>query len=491
MLNGSAYISASNGISSTGFLQFNAGGNILLNAQNATGISLAGAPVTVSNQNFTVTAGTTTFTALNTAGIVTNTSGGLLGTSTGTWFIKMSGGVLSYDNTIYAPIASPTFVGTVTTGALVSTSATFSDNEAIKIVNSGGYLSFYNSANTFRTGYIQGNYNGNILFNAENATSFLFSGATVNVSNQLFTVTGGKVLVGSGTDFGTGVLQVTGATSLVGNTSVTGSLSATSNITSSTLSVINTGSLSAAGDNGQYATVSGANKTLSYGANSGQLWVVANDATPTADYGGSIGLGATYLNGAGGIAINAAIKSGRDDGTSGNVGGYLAFSTRGSGANITERARISSVGNMLIGQTADNANGKLQVTGNGYFTGNLTSTQLIDVSNTSYQVTPSGVSHMNIINIEGGVRGTVAALSSNAVLTYQNNNITGGTSYSLPDATTNSGAEITVYNSTSGSITITTVSSQLIGNYTTATTFSILSEGSNTFVSNGTKYLLK
>lgn len=351
-------------------------------------------------------------------------------------------------------------------------------------------LEYWNSSNNTRTGTFSANASGLISLSAENATGINFSGAPVTVLNQNLRISGGKAIVGNTIDAGTGALQVTGDASISGNLNVAG----IGNFPQ--LNVINTGAFTAGGDAGQYALVAGANKNLSYGNNSGQMFIIANDPTVSANYGGSLGLGATYLTGTSNIAIQAAIKSGRDDGISGNVGGYLAFYTRGSGANIIEKARISSSGNFLIGQNADYSNGKLQVTGNGFFTSSLTASQFVDINNTDFQVTPSASSSLNNVTIAsltttGLVKYQVSTLSSNAALTSANNNITGGTSYSLPDATTNTGAEVSVINSTSGSITITTVSSQVIGNYTTNSTYTILSEGANTFVSNGTKWLLK
>lgn len=116
-------------------------------------------------------------------------------------------------------------------------------------------------------------------------------------------------------------------------------------------------------------------------------------------------------------------------------------------------------GKTLIGSNTDANTGQLQVTGNA--------------------------------SVTGVIKYSLAILSANANITASNTNITGGSTYTLPDATTNTGVEYTVINSTSGSITINTTSAQLIGNFTTATTFSISSNASNTFLSNGGKWLLK
>jgi len=56
-----AYVGFHNGAGTTrtGYLQFNAGGDVLLNGENSSAITIAGAPVKVLNQNFSVAVGST------------------------------------------------------------------------------------------------------------------------------------------------------------------------------------------------------------------------------------------------------------------------------------------------------------------------------------------------------------------------------------------------------------------------------------------------
>jgi hypothetical protein len=66
----------------------------------------------------------------------------------------------------------------------------------------------------------------------------------------------------------------------------------------------------------------------------------------------------------------ASIRGGKENTTSGNFGGMLAFYTRPNGGSDTERARITSGGNLLVGTTTDigGANARLVVdhTGSDY-----------------------------------------------------------------------------------------------------------------------------
>jgi hypothetical protein len=52
------------------------------------------------------------------------------------------------------------------------------------------------------------------------------------------------------------------------------------------------------------------------------------------------------------ITDMASIRGGKENTTSGNYGGMLAFYTRPNGGSDTERARIDSSGNLLVGKTA-------------------------------------------------------------------------------------------------------------------------------------------
>jgi hypothetical protein len=100
-------------------------------------------------------------------------------------------------------------------------------------------------------------------------------------------------------------------------------------------------------------------------ANASQTSTLANvhittTDTQAADVGGSLGLGGQV----GGDETPFGLISGRkENGTSGNYAGYLAFATQNSGAAIAERARIDSSGNFMIGATS--SGNKLLVAGTG------------------------------------------------------------------------------------------------------------------------------
>jgi hypothetical protein len=107
------------------------------------------------------------------------------------------------------------------------------------------------------------------------------------------------------------------------------------------------------GDQASNATIEGANVAI--GASfTGQLAVLTNSAI-AADSGGSIAFGSKYSGNA--FAYYAAIKTGKDDSTSGNFGGYLQFATRANGGNVTERMRITSDGYLRLAGTGIQFNG--------------------------------------------------------------------------------------------------------------------------------------
>ncbi len=64
----------------------------------------------------------------------------------------------------------------------------------------------------------------------------------------------------------------------------------------------------------------------------------------------------------------ASIFGGKENATDANLAGYLSFATRPAGGNPTERARITSAGELLIGTTTDAGAYALQVAGSIYNT---------------------------------------------------------------------------------------------------------------------------
>jgi len=92
--------------------------------------------------------------------------------------------------------------------------------------------------------------------------------------------------------------------------------------------------------------------------------------TQAIDVGGSLGLGGQV----GGDETPFGLISGRkENGTSGNYAGYLAFATQASSAAITERARIDSSGNVGIGTTSITAVGSQTVLAVGNSSGGTVS----------------------------------------------------------------------------------------------------------------------
>ncbi len=64
----------------------------------------------------------------------------------------------------------------------------------------------------------------------------------------------------------------------------------------------------------------------------------------------------------------ASIFGGKENATDANLAGYLSFATRPAGGNPTERARITSAGELLIGSSVDAGAYALQVAGSIYNT---------------------------------------------------------------------------------------------------------------------------
>jgi hypothetical protein len=91
---------------------------------------------------------------------------------------------------------------------------------------------------------------------------------------------------------------------------------------------------------------------------SGQIFAGSSDAF-AADKGGQIMMGAYYTSTL--ITALGGFAAKKENATSGNFAGYLQFLTSTNGSGNTEKARIDSSGNLLVGQTALNGAGKVEI----------------------------------------------------------------------------------------------------------------------------------
>ena len=106
---------------------------------------------------------------------------------------------------------------------------------------------------------------------------------------------------------------------------------------------------SALGVTGLQAYVSGVNSAL---GQNGNVSIVTTTAQ-AANIGGSIGLGGKYHSN-GTSALFAHIAGRKENGTDNNSAGYLQLATQTHGGVPTEKARISSTGDFMVGITSNN-----------------------------------------------------------------------------------------------------------------------------------------
>ena len=124
----------------------------------------------------------------------------------------------------------------------------------------------------------------------------------------------------------------------------------------------------AGGTTGQTAQIVGASSGIGGGGN----FRVLSNTTQAVDVGGVLTLGGYYTTTTASVDF-ASILGAKENSTGGNTAGYLAFGTRPNAGNMTERMRIDSSGNLLVGnstasQTMDGlfVRGKVTPTGNQY-----------------------------------------------------------------------------------------------------------------------------
>ena len=121
--------------------------------------------------------------------------------------------------------------------------------------------------------------------------------------------------------------------------------------------------ITSAGDVAINDTTANTYAKLQVTATSGATLALANPSAAAASVGSSI-----WFYGTTGYNTQGVISTGYD-GTS-NVYAYMAFHTRGG--STTERMRITSGGDVLIGSATDQGTWKLQVTGNAFIRGSDT-----------------------------------------------------------------------------------------------------------------------
>jgi len=101
------------------------------------------------------------------------------------------------------------------------------------------------------------------------------------------------------------------------------------------------------------------------GSNITNVGIYSTSAQDTG-VGGTIGFGGLFTGSD--YAPFGSIRGGKENNTSGNYAGYLAFQTIQNGGSLVERGRFASGGNFLIGTSTD-AGYKLDVNGTGRFSG--------------------------------------------------------------------------------------------------------------------------
>ena len=191
-------------------------------------------------------------------------------------------------------------------------------------INSRGYLA--NGAVDTRCGTVRNSFDGNTDFSTFWTA---FRGANGSSYKSIF-----------GLSAGSGDVDVMTLVS-------TGNVGIGTTIPQNKLHVVN-GSENTTGDSLTVATLQVTGPNVATTTSNATFIVATNDALGI-DIGGSIGFAARYSSTS---QFTAAQISGRkEDATSGNFGGYLAFCTRAHGTQLSEKVRITGAGNVGIGTT--------------------------------------------------------------------------------------------------------------------------------------------
>ena len=124
-------------------------------------------------------------------------------------------------------VTGTTTVSAVSATGVISTSAT----EALRINNDNAYISFFNTAGSTRTAYIQGASAGSFTFAAENGAAILLN---TNSSTRMYINNSGNIGIGKTTP--NSVLDVNGNTIVTGSLATTGAATFAGAVTAPSLS---------------------------------------------------------------------------------------------------------------------------------------------------------------------------------------------------------------------------------------------------------------
>jgi hypothetical protein len=114
-------------------------------------------------------------------------------------------------------------------------------------------------------------------------------------------------------------------------------------------------------NNPSQLSVTGPNKSLTGG---GATVFINSNSNTAIDTGGSIALSGRNTTSSTTSVVWGTIKGAKENATSTNTAGYLAFATTNhSAGSLVEAARIDSSGRLLVGATSDSGGALLQVNG--------------------------------------------------------------------------------------------------------------------------------
>jgi hypothetical protein len=335
--------------------------------------------------------------------------------------------------------------GVLTTGAIVSSAVGgVGGQEGLRIYNNNAYISFFNSANTTRSAYVQGN-TSDLTLATSLSTPILFY---TNATEKMRLDASGNLLLGSTTSSGER-LQVTGTAKITGNTTIGSTAFSVdtantrvgigTNVPSWALDIVTTGT-SISRIRGGASNNQGAAYFVTQGGSNSTLLAIGDGSTMV---GGAVNNAMIYVNGSP-LTFNMGGTNRMSLETNGNfiVDGTVFF--------------VDAVNNR-VGMGTTTPTEMLHVSGNGIVTGNLTvdtNTLFVDATNNrvgvltatpSYGLHVQGTGYFNdnvrfpnlkgvvFVQTGGSLLGSISMDSSDQV-TIDNNGFFGlsvGTSYNL------------------------------------------------------------